>query len=42
MAPEECWKKNHLERNAEVGVMIQKATKSFADRVRLRFGAAGR
>ena len=42
VASEECWKKNHLERNAEVGVMIQNTTKSFPDGVRLRFGTPGR
>jgi hypothetical protein len=41
MASEECWKKNHLERNAEVDVMIQNATKIFAQAC-LRFGAPGR
>jgi hypothetical protein len=35
---EECWKKNHLERNAELGMMIQNTTKRFFAGARHRFG----
>jgi hypothetical protein len=42
MAPEECWKKNHLERNAEVDVMILTTTRNFARGVGLRFRTPGR
>src|SRR5712692_8785346 len=38
----ECRKKNHLERNAEVGVMIQNATKSFSDGARYSIATPGR
>jgi hypothetical protein len=36
-AAEECWKKNHLARNSELGVMIQNCTDSDLGRVRDRF-----
>ena len=41
-ASEECWKKNNLERNAEVGLMIENTTKCFFDHARHRFGIPGR
>jgi|SRR5450631_3803168 hypothetical protein len=37
IASEECWKKNHLARNSELGVMIRDATESVFDTTRNRF-----
>jgi hypothetical protein len=42
MASEEYWKKNHLERNAEVDAMIQNATRNFARGAGPRFRTLGR
>jgi hypothetical protein len=42
MASEECWKKKHLERNAEVDAMIQNAIRNFAHDTGVGFGTPGR